>query len=109
MNMRIVVAALAACLLAGCTDADWDHTMSYVGLGPATSAEADPPGQPAAAPVAQTDPAAGQPAASDQWCREVARAAATEAVSNGFDAATQQHRAQVSYSQCLGSTAQAAR
>lgn len=109
MNMRIVVAALAACLLAGCTDADWDHTLSRVGLGPATTAEADPPARPATAPVAQADPVAGQPVASDQWCREVAGAAATEAVSNGFDAATQQHRAQVAYSQCVGSAAGAQR
>ncbi len=85
----------AAVLLCGCTDADWDHTMSYVGLG------TDKPAPTAPAPAAPAQMAAAPAAPGNKWCVEVAKAALREAAKDGFDAATQQHRAQVTYRQCL--------
>lgn len=90
---RGLVVLFAAVLLGGCTDADWDHTLSYVGLDSGA-----PP--PAAAPAAV---AAATPAesAENSWCVEAAKAAQREAAEQGFDSATQHYRAQVTYRQCV--------
>ncbi len=100
MNMRIIGAVFAGLLLAGCTDADWDHAMSYAGLG--QSDQTAPATEPVAATPAETPAAAGaaQVSTSEAWCREIAKAASDDAAGNGFDAATQQHRAELTYRQC---------
>lgn len=99
---RLAFVFAAAALLAGCTDADWDHAMAYAGLGPDQ-----------AKPVAQQPdtaaPATPQAvaAAPDEWCAEVAKASATQAAADGFDAATQKHRAEVVFQQCAHAPADA--
>ena len=79
--------ALTICLLvAGCSDADWDHALNYTSLGgdEDVTAEAAPPA-PATAATAPEAPAL--PASNNDLCRAVAT---QDATSNDFDAATQQ-------------------
>ena len=119
MNVRIIVAGLAALLLSGCTDADWDRAMSYTGLGSSEQGEAsrreqsEPPrGEQSEAPqpvtarneVATAPLPADQAARPDSWCQQVAKSAADVAAGNGFDAATQRRRAESTYRQCIGSS-----
>ena len=52
----------------------------------------------AAPPVAEPPPVAPAP---DSWCSRVAESTRADAASQGFDAATQRHRAEVSYNQCV--------
>ena len=99
MKVRVVVALLAACLLSGCTDADWDHATSYVGLGPAQSS-GPPPADPAVPVSVPTDPATKP----DTWCQQIAETARADAANDGFDAATQQRRAETMYRQCVSSS-----
>jgi hypothetical protein len=85
-------------LLAGCSDADWDHALNYTGLqGSAEETQAvaaDPAPRPVAAPQAAAAP---QPANND-FCRSVAM---QDAGDNGFDQATQQRVYARSYAQCM--------
>jgi hypothetical protein len=85
-------------LLAGCTDAGWDHALNYAGLGgSAEEPEAAAPTRAAvSAPPAQTT-AAPDPAGTD-FCRSVAM---QDAGDNGFDPATQQRVFARSYAQCM--------
>jgi hypothetical protein len=91
--------ALAFCLLlAGCTDADWDHAMNYAGLADTgtqpvkTTAHAT-----ASAPAAIAAAPTAEPANAD-FCRSVAM---QDASGNGFDQPTQQRVFAQSYAQCL--------
>jgi len=84
--------ALIFCLLlAGCTDADWDHAMTYTGLE--SKDVADPPQAPPAAAVAATPEAA-----NTDFCRSVAT---QDATSNDFDQPTQARVFARSYAQCV--------
>ena len=91
--------ALTFCLLlAGCTDADWDHALNYAGLEdkdpqPVKSSSHAAPSAPAA--IAATP--AAEPANAD-FCRSVAT---QDASGNGFDQPTQQRVFAQSYAQCL--------
>ena len=117
MNIRIITAGLAAVLLCGCTDADWDRAMTYTGLGPSEQSEpsrgdqsASPQSEPSRPVAARTEVvtaplAADQAAGPDSWCQQVAKSAADEAAGNGFDAATQRRRAESTYRQCVGTAA----
>ncbi|MDE1938158.1 MAG: hypothetical protein KGI68_03975 [Alphaproteobacteria bacterium] len=101
MKMRIVGIVIAGLLLSGCTDADWNHTMNYVGLG---QPEQSAPDTLAPQPTATADNAATPAPAvskSEAWCREVAASAAQTAAGNGFDLATQKYRATTMYKQCM--------
>ena len=104
--------ALVVCLLlAGCTDADWDHALTYVyppaddadvisdsAPQPATPAAPQPAATTAAASSVAPAPAAlGQPV-NAEFCRSVATQDANE---NGFDPATQQRVFARSYGQCV--------
>ncbi|HEY2011239.1 MAG TPA: hypothetical protein VGH23_19780 [Rhizomicrobium sp.] len=93
--------ALTLCLLvAGCSDADWNHALNYTGLNGDEDATAEP-AQPAAAPAASATAAAPQAPASvpnSDLCRAVAT---QDATSNDFDPATQQRVFARSYSQCV--------
>ncbi len=87
-------------LLAGCTDTDWDHALSYSGLEE-KAAPADVP-QRRAAPNPQPAAAAAEPTARAQasdadFCRSVA---AQDASADGFDPATQRRIFAQSYAQC---------
>ncbi len=89
--------ALTICLLvAGCSDADWNHTLNYTGLNgdEDATAEAAPPAVPAAAAAAPEAP----PASNNDLCRAVAT---QDATSNDFDAATQQRVFARNYAQCV--------
>jgi hypothetical protein len=84
-------AALIACLLlAGCTDADWNHVLNY-GSGDEPEAEV------VTAPAPAPQPMAAAPANND-FCKSVA---VQDATTNGFDAATQARVLQQSYAQCV--------
>jgi hypothetical protein len=97
MILRIAAALAALCLLAGCSDADWDRAGGFLGLDatpaapPAVAVAA--PAPPASVPV--SGPAPGQP---DPFCAAVA---AHDSGQNGFDAATQARIFAQSYGQCL--------
>jgi hypothetical protein len=85
---------------AGCTDSDWNHLLSYGGMGGGDE-DATSPVQPATTAPAATATAepggAAQPGNAD-FCKNVA---AQDATRNGFDQATQQLVFQRSYTQCV--------
>jgi hypothetical protein len=98
MKLRLIAALAAAISLSACTDADWSHSMSFVGLDDQAAAE------PAPQPVAQTAPAPTAPAQTAQvagansFCSSVAK---QDSERNAFDAATQQGVFVRSYQQCV--------
>ncbi|MDR3527287.1 MAG: hypothetical protein P4L57_08390 [Rhizomicrobium sp.] len=94
MLNRVAAVAVLACLLGGCTDANWDHSLSYIGLGerPAPAAPVSPP--------TTTAPPAAMPQ-SDPWCEAAGKAAAQESREQGFDEATQRRQAEAARLQCL--------
>jgi hypothetical protein len=88
--------ALSALALAGCSDADWNHAMTYSGLGPqriAADATGVLPGENTPPPPAQTSTAP-----DTSFCQSVAK---KDATSDGLDAATQQRVFQQSFQQCI--------
>ena len=99
MNLRLIAALAAAISLSACTDTDWSHTMSFVGLDDAPQAE-----EPAPRPVAQAAPAPAAPAqtvaagGTNPFCASVAK---QDSERNAFDAATQQGVFVRSYQQCV--------
>jgi hypothetical protein len=102
MKFRVLTAVLAAGVLGACTNADWDHALSYAGIGDSEKPAAAPQAETATAPAPISAPA------PSGWCDQIAKSAQTEAAEQGFDAATQQHRAQVVYAQCASSPSSAA-
>ena len=100
--MRIVLPLFFCLLLAGCSDADWDHALKYTGLGgsaeepeapaPRTVATSAAPRAPAPETAAAPEPA------NSEFCRSVAM---QDAGDNGFDPATQQRVFARSYAQCV--------
>jgi len=99
MLYRIAAVAALACVLSGCTDADWDRTFSYVGVGDSSATAA--PAKPAPTATAPTTEASPQPATRDDWCDAAAKSAAQESRAQGFDEATQRHQSEVARAQCL--------
>ena len=95
MLNRVAAVAILACVLGGCTDANWDHTLSYVGMG-------EEPAQPGPAPATTTTapPTATPAPQSDPWCDAAGRAAAQESREQGFDEATQRRQAESARLQC---------
>ncbi len=89
--MRIPVLLLVLPLLAGCSDADWNHLMSFGGSRDRRDVTQ------AAAPAAPVPVAAAAPA-SNAFCMGVAN---QDATSNGYDPATQGRVALQSYRQCV--------
>jgi hypothetical protein len=80
-------------LLAGCTDTDWDHVMSYGGVEESAAAP-EPQGAPSPPPAALAAEAAPSNA---EFCRAVAT---QDASGNGFDQPTQARIFARSYAQC---------
>jgi hypothetical protein len=103
MKIRVALALAAASLLSACSDADWSHGMSFVGLDESASATATTP-DPVPQAMAQTAPrpvAAAQTAQANgpnPFCAAVAR---QDTEGHGFDAATQQGVYVRSYQQCV--------
>ena len=91
--MKKLSALIVCLLLAGCSDADWNHALNYTGLGNQEDAQADP-----AAVHVVPPPPAPAPVPNSELCRAVAT---QDATSNDFDPATQQRVFARSYSQCV--------
>ena len=95
------ILSLTLCLFAaGCTDSDWNHLLSYGGMG-GEDEDAASAVQPAtAAATATVEPAAAgqQLPANADFCKNVA---AQDATRNGFDQATQQEVFKRSFAQCV--------
>ena len=100
-----LAALLAGLLLAGCTDADWDHAMKFTGVDDGQVAQTEP--VPDAAPAtgartAQVEAPVPDTAAAPQpdagFCQQVAK---QDASGNGFDAATQARLFQRNFQQCV--------
>jgi len=85
---------------AGCTDSDWNHLLSYGGMGGSDEDVASPvqPATTAPAATATAEPAGAALPANADFCKNVA---AQDATRNGFDQATQQQVFQRSYAQCV--------
>jgi hypothetical protein len=82
-------------LLAGCSDADWSHVMSYDDYPPRTAAPDAP--APSYANVAAVTAA---PSDTDR-CNRVAEERMTDADYQGFDAPMQQQVRDKTYADCL--------
>jgi Tfp pilus assembly protein PilP len=97
--MKKHLALMFCLLLAGCSDADWNHALNYSGLGSNPDADAD-----AVQPVTSAATAApsGAPTQAAAPNADLCRAVATQdATGNDFDPATQQRVFARSYSQCV--------
>ena len=99
--MKNRLALIFCLLLAGCTDADWDHVMNYGGLAqePDAAPVQAPHRETASAPatIIATPDAPSEPA-NTSFCRSVAM---QDAGSNDFDPATQARVFARSYAQCM--------
>ena len=82
-------------LLAGCTDADWDHAMRYTGLEETAEPGMAEPQRTAPPTVVSTE--AAVPPSNTEFCRSVA---AQDAARSGFDPVTQARITAQSYAQC---------
>ena len=84
--------AVIGAALSGCST--WEHAMTGLGFGASDDG---------AMPVARAAPAPA-PASDvqqlDAWCQQVVVQASQRTKENGFDGATRQRRALVSYRQC---------
>ncbi len=90
MKLRLVTALAAAVSLSACTDADWSHTMSFIGVDDTTQPAPRPVAMRAmpAAPVATAPPAqTAQVAGANPFCPSVAK---QDSERNAFHASTQQ-------------------
>jgi hypothetical protein len=102
--MKKSLALICCLLLAGCSEADWNHALNYTGVGgdEDASAEAAAPAVPAvaAAPAATAavPEASAQAIPNSDLCRAVAT---QDATSSDFDPATQARVFARSYSQCV--------
>ena len=101
MNPRIAISIAAALLLSACSDQDWSHALTFVGVGGSKAAPAQPRPVAQSRPMAQAAPAqapAQQAAPPNQFCESVA---SQDAQGNDFDPATQQRVFVQSYQQCV--------
>lgn len=102
MKLRLALALAATFALSGCTDADWSHTMSFIGFD--EGAQPAPVRRPVARATATRAPQTAQPPqtaramAVNPFCASVAK---QDSESSGFDATTQQSVFVRSYQQCV--------
>ncbi|HUE64033.1 MAG TPA: hypothetical protein VMO78_06635 [Rhizomicrobium sp.] len=106
--MKKSLAVTFCLLLAGCSEADWNHALNYTGMGgdedSATQAGASAVAPKSATISATTSTAAAAPEAPAQAVpnSDICRAVATQdATSNDFDPATQARVFARSFSQCV--------
>ena len=93
------ILSLTLCLFAaGCTDSDWNHLLSYGGMGGGDEDAASSVQPATAAAAATAEPAAAAQPANADFCKNVA---AQDATRNGFDQATQQEVFKRSFAQCV--------
>ena len=105
MNTRVIATIFVGLLLSGCST--WNGALSYVGLRDSNDA-ASPPAASTEAASAPAPAPLGRSSNQDDWCRQTAKAAGEEAAGEGFDAATQQSRADATYRQCMAPAGSAA-
>lgn len=107
MMPRIAAFLAAALLLSACSDQDWNHALTYAGLG---GSHEDQPAQPADSPhptaMAQSAPAQTAPAPVPEGAQPQPNAfceavASQDATGNDFDPPTQQRVFVQSYRQCV--------
>ena len=99
MKLRLVAVLAAAVSLSACTDTDWSHTMSFIGVDDTTQARPAPrPVARRAAPAPVAPAQTAQVAGGNPFCASVAR---QDSERNVFDAATQQGVFVRSYQQCV--------
>ncbi|HEX4271757.1 MAG TPA: hypothetical protein VHZ32_10235 [Rhizomicrobium sp.] len=97
MKILAFVMALSGLAVAGCSDTDWDHAMTYSGLGGQRVAENTTgalPGENTPPP----SPTQTSTAPDTNFCESVAK---QDATSDGLDAATQQRLFQRNFRQCI--------
>lgn len=126
MTLRVAGVVAIALLLSGCSDADWDHLLSF-GSSNNSEASADQAdaGTPADAPAPVSEPAAPPPdvaAVATQpsysvtqttttvttvardptngYCRKMAQSSGAVATRDGLDDAAQQQAADATYKEC---------
>jgi len=87
---RVGATIAAIVLLAGCTDADWEHALTFGGAPPE---ERSPPTRALA-----VTPAIPEPNPSYAFCQGVV---ADDVAHSEFDAATTKRMAEASYRQCV--------
>ena len=109
MKIRITFCLAAALFLSACSEQDWNHALTFTGLGDSRENPSPPPAAARPAPVtAQAAPATAQPAPAampegaqpqpNAFCMSVAT---EDASGNDFDPATQQRVFVQSYRQCV--------
>jgi hypothetical protein len=101
MLHRVAAAAILSCLLGGCTDADWNRSLSYVGLDEGQSQTVSAKPVSTEAQSATNDTATAPAKQTDPWCDSAGQSAAREARESGFDEATQRRQAELARNQCL--------
>lgn len=98
MLHRLLTVAVTALVLSACTDADWDRSLSSVGL---SDKEPQPTAPAAGSKIAgSADSVAPNANLAEDWCTASARHAADRARELGFDQATQKLRAKEELDQC---------
>ena len=103
MKIHIAICLAAASLLSACSEQDWNHALTYTGLGGShEEAVAAPPAQagtpaPVTVVTAAPIPEGAQPQ-PNAFCESVA---AGDAKGNDFDPPTQQRVFVQSYRQCV--------
>jgi hypothetical protein len=108
MKIRITAFLAAALLLSACSDQDWNHALTFTGLG---GSHENPSPQPVAAarpaqPAPVTAQAGSMPASVPEGAQPQPNAfcvsvATQDASGNDFDPATQQRVFVQSYRQCV--------
>lgn len=97
--MRTFVAMVATILLAGCTDADWAHALSY---DTPSAAPVYPPDMvPAAPPAVSVRPAAAVSDKAARQCADAANERAGDMTYQDIDAETMQRVHDATYTDCM--------
>jgi hypothetical protein len=106
MKIHIAAFLAAACFVSGCSDQDWNHALTFTGLGgshdnpsaePATAAQREAPA-PMRAQVASAPIPEGAQPQPNAFCESVA---SQDSQGNNYDPATQRRVFVQSYQQCV--------
>ena len=97
--LRKAILLTSVLLLAGCTDADWAHVMSFNSPGSAPSATY-PPDMPSAAAAANYSAYVAAPSVTKK-CNDVADQRMSDAASQGFDDEVQRQVHGKTYADCM--------
>jgi hypothetical protein len=102
MKIHIAAFLAAACLVSGCSDQDWNHALTFTGLGHENAPDAQPVARAAPAPmraqVASAPIPEGAQPQPNAFCESVA---SQDAQGNNYDPATQRRVFVQSYQQCV--------